>query len=180
MIVLRRPRAGRPAYIDGRKQWEDYWRSRTRCRWRIIREKASHVAHPRRLDEELPARGIVRRRRPPARLRSRAAARRGSLHERQSARERRLLPCCDLRGLRRRVRGRDRIARRGDRRGDAGDGHVPARRDAREPRTARQLPALQPDDENNSNRWQDVLDVTDRCVSADPARRTITCRRTGA
>ena len=33
-------------------------------------------------------------------------------------------------------------------------------------------------DENNSNRWQDVLEVTNRCFVAEIARRTITSRPT--
>jgi xylulose-5-phosphate/fructose-6-phosphate phosphoketolase len=35
-------------------------------------------------------------------------------------------------------------------------------------------------DENNSNRWQDVLEVTDRCYVAEILPRTITFRRKAA
>ena len=62
---------------------------------------------------------------------------------------------------------------------DAAAGQVPARRDAAEPRPP-ELPPVQPD-ENNSNRWQDVLEVTESLLHrARSCPRTITSRPTAA
>ena len=98
--------------------------------------------HPRSLDEELPPRGAVRRDRPPQAGTRRACAVRRAPDERQSAHQwRRTPPRPEAAGLPR-LRGRGRVARRGDRRGDAGDGDLSARRDEAEPRSA-QLPPVQ-------------------------------------
>ncbi len=99
--------------------------------------------HPRRLDEELSARGAVRRGRR-AQTRSRGA---GALwntpHERQSAHQRRRAPArAQAAGLSR-LRRRRSVARRRDRRGDAGHGNVPPRRDEAQPGVP-QLPPVQP------------------------------------
>ena len=76
MIVLRTPKGWTcPKEIDGRRT-EDYWRSH-QVPMGEMHENPGHVAHPRGVDEELPARGAVRRRRPPparARRRSRRRA----------------------------------------------------------------------------------------------------------
>ena len=91
-------------------------------------------AHPRRLDEELPARGAVRRDRPPQSRTRRARADGDAPDERQSARQRRRAPArSEAAGLPR-LRGRGRRARRRDSGGDARDGPLSARRDEAEPR----------------------------------------------
>ena len=54
---------------------------------------------------------------------------------------------------------------RSTRRGDARHGHVPARRDEAQSRS-RNFRLFSPD-ENNSNRWQDVLEVTNRAWVAE-------------
>ena len=75
-----------PAEIDGKK-CEDYWRSHQVPMGDM--DKPEHVTHPRRLDEELPAGGALRRRRHAAPGARRARARRATPHERQPARQRR-------------------------------------------------------------------------------------------
>ena len=88
-------------------------------------------------------RGAVRRERPPEAGTRRARADGHAPHERQSARQRRRAAArSEAAGLPR-LRGRGPVARRRDRRGDAGDGDVSARRDEAEPGGA-QLPPVQP------------------------------------
>ena len=76
MIVLRTPKGWTcPKEIDGRRT-EDYWRAH-QVPMGEMHENPGPCAHPRRVDEELPAGGAVRRRRPAA-ARARRARRRAA------------------------------------------------------------------------------------------------------
>ena len=96
-------------------------------------------AHPRRMDEELPAGGAVRRQRPAASASWPSCAPRRAPHERQPARQWRLAAARSAAAGFPRLRGRRAGTRRGDGRIDPGDGPLPARRDEAEHGVA-QLP----------------------------------------
>ena len=142
MIVLRTPKGWTgPKEIDGKRDGgllalapgadgRDAGQSRAR-------------AHPRELDEELPARGAVRRDRPADARTRRARAEGRAADERQPARQRRRPAARAAAAGLPRLRRRGPRARRGDGRGDARHGELSARRDEAEPRSA-QLPPLQP------------------------------------
>ncbi len=100
-------------------------------------------AHSRRLDEELPAGGTVRRQRPAASGAGRIAAARRAAHERQPARQWRPAAARSAAAGFPRLRGRGAGARRGDRRVDPGDGPLPARCHEAEHGIA-QFPPVQP------------------------------------
>ena len=88
MIVLRTPKGWTgPKEVDG-KQTEGYWRSH-QVPMAEMHGNPEHVEHPRAVDEELPARGAVRRQRPAASRAGRAGAAGRAPHERQPARQRR-------------------------------------------------------------------------------------------
>ena len=99
--------------------------------------------HPRDLDEELPAGGAVRRERAAATGAGGPGAERHTPDERQSARQRRHPAARPAPAGFPRLCGRGVRARRGGRRGDAGDGPLPAGRDEAESGSA-ELPAVQP------------------------------------
>ena len=99
--------------------------------------------HPRDVDEELPAGGAVRRNRPPRAGACGASAAGEPPDERQSARQRRRAAARPQAAGFPRLCRRSSRARRCDRRGDAGHGRIPARRDEAQSRSA-QLPPVQP------------------------------------
>ena len=123
-------------------------------------------AHPRRVDEELPTRGSVRRQRAPPARAGRACPARHPPHERQSAHQWRLAPARSA------APGFPRLRCRSERR------PVPSRpkstrvmgkflRDVMKLNMEAQNFRLFSPDENNSNRWQDVLEVTNRAWVAE-------------
>ena len=87
MIVFRTPKGWTcPPEIDGKK-CEDYWRSHQVPMGDM--DKPEHIQHPRAVDEELPARGAVRRPGPAQARAGRAGPEGPPPHERQPARQRR-------------------------------------------------------------------------------------------
>ena len=92
MIVMRTPKGWTcPKEIDGKRE-EGYWRSH-QVPMSADAGPSRARAHPRNLDEELPARGAVRRNRPPQARTRRARALGRPPDERQSAHQRRRA-CC--------------------------------------------------------------------------------------
>ena len=122
-------------------------------------------AAPRGLDAELPARGALRRARPPpaGALRTRAEGR--SADGGESARERRSAPRRSRTPRLPGVRGGRPEAGRDRRRGDARAGPIPQEVLARNA-AARNFRIFSPD-ETTSNRWDSVFDVTDRLSVAE-------------
>ena len=91
MIILRTPKGWTcPKEIDG-KRTEDYWRSH-QVPMGEMHENPGHVQHPRAVDEELQARGALRRHRSAQARAGRAAASRQPPHERQPAHQWRPAP----------------------------------------------------------------------------------------
>src|SRR5271165_579978 len=132
MIVMRSPKGWTgPKTVDGLKT-EGYWRSHQVTVWRHAKARARQIA--RRMDEELSAARVVRRRgQAEARDRGAGAGRRAA-NERQSA--------CQWRAFAARtgVAGFCRLRRRDSasgpdrRRGDPDNGHVLARHYQTEPK----------------------------------------------
>ena len=165
MIVFRTPKGWTcPPEIDGKK-CEDYWRSHQVPMGDM--DKPEHIQHPRTVDEELPARGAVRRRRPAACPSWPSCAPTG--HRRMSDNPHangglllRDLQTARLPRLRRR-RAQPRRRRRPSRPACMGK----FLRDVMKLNLESQNFRLFSPDENNSNRWQDVLEVTNRCYMAE-------------
>ena len=177
MIVLRTPKGWTcPKEIDG-KRTEGYWRSHQVP----MGEMHENPAHVRILEEWMksyrPEELFDGNGRPPARA-GRACPRRHAPHERQPARQWR--PAA----ARAAAAGFPRLRRRGDstrRRHGRSRPAVMGRflRDVMKLNAEERNFRLFSPDENNSNRWQDVLEVTNRAWVAETIPRTITWRPTG-
>ena len=164
MIVLRTPKGWTcPPEIDGKK-CEDYWRSHQVPMGDM--DQPGHVAileqwmKSYRPEELFDANGA-----PESGARG-ARAEGHAPDERQPARQRRPAAARPAPAGVPRLRRRGAESGREGRRVDARHGHLPARRHEAQPRRAATSASFSPD-ESNSNRWQDVLEVTDRCYVAE-------------
>ena len=164
MIVLRSPKGWTcPKEIDG-KRTEGYWRSH-QVPMGEMHEKPAHVKILEQVDEELQAGGAVRQNRPAEARARRSAAEGRAPHERQSPRQRRPAAQGPASARLPRLCRQGHEARRHQCRVHPPHGKVPG--DTMKLNMESRNFRLFSPDENNSNRWQDVLEVTNRAWMAD-------------